>query len=144
VIQHVQSELRVDVVEGRRKVIHIGCDIHVYLELMFEEKWLYIGELQSKRQYDVFGRLAGVRSDEAPFVKIIERLPENASEGVKEQFSDWEGDAHSLSVITMEELEGFVQKFKEKSFFVKKWLKVCQQSIGAGAEDARVIIWFDN
>ena len=88
----------------------MGCDIHLYLEkkMQFRDgnppRWVYIEEIDVGRDYELFGFLAGVRSDYQHFERK-ETIPEDISPELRRELEDWGSDGHSHSWLTLEELQ---------------------------------------
>lgn len=88
----------------------MGCDIHIYAEKKGDDgKYHNLpGDLEFNANYGVFGFLAGVRNYSAVTpISEPRGIPDDASETVKEEFIDWEGDAHSESWLAVSELTEF-------------------------------------
>ena len=87
----------------------MGCDIHSYAEKRVNGKW---EELDFSpfhwRQYGVFGFLAGVRNySGVPVLAAPRGLPRDASDYVREESDSWNGDGHTHSWLSVEELSAF-------------------------------------
>lgn len=88
----------------------MGCDIHTHAEKRIEGKWRRIARLEpfESRTYGTFAFLAGVRNYSG--VKPIAEgrgIPEDASEGTRDEHESWGVDAHSASWLSLEELLAF-------------------------------------
>lgn len=110
----------------------MGCDIHLYAEVKVDGKWAsrenwcreyddqdadnvpYKDRLYTKRSYDTFAILADVRNGRG-FAGIVtgegfnpisapRGLPPDVSPQVKAQSNSWDGDGHSHSWLTLNEL----------------------------------------
>lgn len=89
----------------------MGCDIHGHAERRNAHgQWERIDGLApfDWRGYGMFGFLAGVRnySGIRPIAKP-RGLPADASREVVEDYESWDGDAHSASWLSVEELLAF-------------------------------------
>lgn len=94
----------------------MGCDIHSFAERRVGDKYeTATGRMFKEgsepfgwRCYGMFGFLAGVRNCSAvtPIAKA-RGLPDDMSEGAREEYEAWEGDAHSASWLSMAELTAF-------------------------------------
>lgn len=100
----------------------MGCDIHMLAEKKNKDKWEKVGnvfehkwgdkvsvleEPYGGRNYELFAFLAGVRNrfDIKP-ISEPKGFAEDASEEVKKDLYDyWDGDGHSASYFTLEELK---------------------------------------
>lgn len=145
----------------------MGCDIHPYIEVQINGKWLCVGVPEAHRNYAVFSKLSGVRGypdDNTPEELLPlgdgERemmLPEDSDEELQKAYEEWGMDAHSLTVMPLQQLRVFVRHYgrqnknddEEKQWQsaceVGTWLDICEEYVGSGmAEDARVVMWYDN
>jgi hypothetical protein len=95
----------------------MGCDIHTVAEDFVDGEWkeLDIPRPFDCRSYSIFGFLAGVRnySDVIP-ISPPRGVPPDYRQRVQENaradpsyFEDWEGDYHSHSYLTLDELLSF-------------------------------------
>lgn len=147
----------------------MGCDIHAYAERRGEDgNWELIQEVFDGRSYSVFAFLAGVRNYSG-IVPISEPrgIPDDISSGVRAKLEPWEGDVHSKSWLSMQELlqfdysqmmedrrvtrnnnggctcepgEGQVMTYGE--YLGKYFLTELYEWRVMGAE--RIVFWFDN
>lgn len=105
----------------------MGCDIHSFAEMKKKTRWVKVGDVFPLddfdkewykkdfsdspfdwRGYGMFGFLANVRNySEVPTIIEPRGFPEDASEDVKEAWEEWEGDGHTPSWITAQELLDF-------------------------------------
>lgn len=117
----------------------MGCDIHIFVEKRINNKWECITEIEeeedgylspkkdiySERNYSLFGLLAGVRGDAKP-IKEPAGLPEDVSEIVKKISDRWNGDGHSHSYYTLEDLLKYDKNTQnpESGYVMKdRWVK---------------------
>jgi hypothetical protein len=126
----------------------MGADIHPYLEIKVNGKWELVGGLTESRNYSVFSLLAGVRGDDAPIFSQADYLPNDVSVELEKYYESWIDDAHSLTVINYEDLFLIDKAVAEEqailmNSFVGKWMKIIEKCM-VFAEDARVVMWFDN
>jgi hypothetical protein len=97
----------------------MGCDIHLYREKKIDGIWVSADEWTdeygeglevpyedqfSDRDYNLFGFLAGVRT-ESEFDLDPTGVPKDVCENIKNCFDRMEGDAHSASSLSLEELK---------------------------------------
>lgn len=106
----------------------MGCDIHIFTEVKKNGSWRrstdevftldkFDQEYHKKekgtdpfdwRSYGMFGFLAGVRNYSCvPGFECKQGLPEDVTDKVRLEFDNMDGDAHSPSYLTAEELIGF-------------------------------------
>lgn len=130
----------------------MGCDIHVFLERRVEDRWVMVNTLTSNqttnRNYDRFAKLAGVRGD-GPEPRGI---PADVSESVKLHISDWEGDGHSHSWMSLREATPIFRGSSYERFSDPEWIKDEESAIyhffGSRAsrdpDNHRIVFFFDN
>lgn len=152
----------------------MGCDIHSFAEKQLNGQWVNLGVAPFDwRSYGMFAFLAGVRNYSA-VSPIAERrgFPGDASDEVRGEYSDWAGDAHSASWLTVKELSDFDydarmedrrvtrrvaagyydggqtcdpgegQTMTYREFLGSDFFDDIEKLKAAGAE--RVVFWFDN
>lgn len=132
----------------------MGCDIHAYVEIKIHGKWQLYSQPRIKRDYDLFGKMAGVRNEfEIPIAKP-RGLPKNVSEIVKLE-SDFDGsDGHSHSWLNRKEIMALIEWSEDPMF--------CHDNLGymngnyitslndgetdhpEEYDDVRLVFWFDN
>ena len=103
------------------------------------------------RNYELFGILAGVRSNGFDPIDYPRDLPDDVSEEIRDEHMDWGSDAHSASYYYLSELleSGYrkldVETLKEYgiSHFFKDVLDRCVQ-IADDPKDFRLVFWFDS
>ena len=133
----------------------MGCDIHPYLEIKVNNKWVFVGEVIAGRNYQLFGLLSGVRDNsvfEDGFFPRLQTAPKDVSKEMLDaglsELQDRNGDYHSFTLITYLMLQKFVKQMKKSKmpiYYVQAWHLMMQRIIASGfAEDARVILWYDN
>ncbi len=96
----------------------MGCDIHFYVEHKVDGVWqqAFTPDAESERKgkywyhgrnYALFGLLAGVRNKNITPLSEPRDLPPDLSEGLKEEWRNWEGDGHTPSYFLLSELLKF-------------------------------------
>ena len=89
----------------------MGCDIHEIIERKGEFCWLNSGSPDLHRDYELFAVLAGVRNKYGIIpVSLPKGKPTDDNEFCSEfnaLLEQWNGDAHSTSWVTLEELKAF-------------------------------------
>ena len=87
----------------------MACDIHSFAEKKTDQGWRFTGLRPFEWSwYGLFGFLADVRNYSAvPPIAERRGFPENASDAVHEEYSNWGDDAHSASWLTVQELSEF-------------------------------------
>jgi hypothetical protein len=151
----------------------MGCDIHVYTEvrppgqLSWESKdsteiIQEDGEdpyhecthhIVPGRSYGLFALMAKVRGEYDCSLDCKNGLPEDISETTKQQFEQWDCDAHSASYLTLDEIKqhlvnilltrGNVHYGLEQYQEIKNQMEELKIE-GMSDEDVRICFWFDN
>lgn len=106
----------------------MGCDIHCFVEQKIDGAWVndqpmepsevwdskadgYVDgpliptQVRVWRDYCLFGALANVRREYDGLSKDPRGIPDDVSAEIKAAYAEQEGDAHSASYATLEELE---------------------------------------
>lgn len=128
----------------------MGCDIHVYIE--FDEYaddpppfWQCWGEIHPDRHYSIFGLLAGVRGGEAVYKP--RGLPDAVSCHTRWAWQDGDGDWHTPSWLTTEELAAVLDVAREGLGAPHEYLAILTAMRALEERSrtvARIIFWFDN
>jgi hypothetical protein len=145
----------------------MGCDIHGWVEvnkypMIGSEYWYSLVNVDHwERNYLVFARMFNVRNDFEDY-KITSiagdrGLPKTSDYAEEEptprdlDAKYWEGDGHSYSWISLEEIRDSLSRITEKrggysDFSV--WLKLFQimEVLASmyGVKNVRLVVWFDN
>lgn len=96
----------------------MGCDIHDYCEVKFSIGWEMLDSVfdnlyykngkcehpYGRRNYSLFGMLADVRSEIIPPLSQPKGVPSDASKEYLNIVDHWNGDGHSHSYFTLQEL----------------------------------------
>lgn len=137
----------------------MGCDIHLYVEIKSKGKWLLYNQPGVSRNYSLFAKMANVRNQGGAVTPISEPrgLPEDISEATKVCFDYDEPDAHSMSYLTLIEINRLEKWWKESNSLEKQsFNQVFGWLFGNGyddlqdltkpprVEDVRFVFWFDN
>jgi len=84
----------------------MGCDIHLYIEVLTENGWELYGHPTVARDYELFAKMAGVRNyTETNPISWPKGLPEDISYIVGQSSVDWGTDGHSHSWLDSNEIE---------------------------------------
>lgn len=139
----------------------MGADIHYYTETETETGWKldqicywdeeYDGsyelmsvsneEIYIGRDYQLFGLLAGVRT-EHPNQFDVKGFPDDASELLEMLYMYWDSDAHSASYLDYDELKDKLKEFKNiKPYSPEEKIKEIVSNMN---KDQRLVFWFDN
>jgi hypothetical protein len=138
----------------------MGCDIHLHIEIMIDDKWEHYSAPKIDRNYELFGLMAGVRDETIePIclpkgIKDIEDMTTITRFDMERAFSDW----HHFSWFNKNEIEKFSEEIT-KSFIKDNGYPVdLEQDIfhlylfgddfhgpyRNEIQDVRFIFWFDN
>lgn len=154
----------------------MGCDIHSFAEKRNAEgKWEQVPELHpfDWRSYGMYGWLAGVRNySDVPPLSKPRGMPQDVSPDVAAECEHWDGDGHTHSWLSVDELAGFNydsavedrrvtrqtgpnswdggqtcapgegEMTTYRAFLGEKFFNDLDRLKEAGAE--RVVFWFDN
>lgn len=97
----------------------MGCDIHLYCEHKYNGKWVSSDRLRyepyddlwlvdpcySDRDYTLFSALADVRSGGRSITSLERKgFPDDCNKLIVEENERWDGDAHSHSWLTLQEI----------------------------------------
>ena len=142
----------------------MGCDIHAHIEVKVSGEWHHWMALNIPRNYSLFARLAGVRTDKPGDQQYpLRGIPDNMSLLTNMDYNRGFGDWHHLSWITGKELSD-VQDWYEREarirdpeadlcyvFSVFGYLfgngydvKRYPEDYPSTVEDVRMVFWFDN
>ncbi len=160
----------------------MGCDIHLYTEYRDGVRWMNcdnwrlrrmgsegytLHPLWEGRNYVLFGILAGVRDTWVARIDDPRGRPEGMSEVVERELDGWDGDAHSISWFTLEEMREFWKRKRKEVIDEEEWeegvgqldnlmdlleerkrevFNLYSDEEGYEEYDARirVVFWFDN
>lgn len=129
----------------------MGCDIHAYLEAKPKgnKDYTLSEEQDLARDYGIFGFLAHVRCN-VPEPYEPKGLPNGMADFTKREYEIWEGDAHSMSYLYLDELRDAFQRhskhFKERDKLGDDYLSLIpkMEHYEADGYDCRLVFWFDN
>lgn len=143
----------------------MGCDIHMYVEYKINSKdnstWrcgdyfkvydplseiptMKRIELYGDRNYSLFAVLADVRNyDLVEYIAEPKGLPDDATEYVKQEYSNWGSDAHSCSYFTLQELIDYHNEHDQRDFLGHDILKPLINRLKLRADELDVIWNFE-
>ena len=162
----------------------MGCDIHSYVEERHDGEWRISPQVYESdyrlygsgvflddeykaccspvkdRNYDLFGFLAGIRSNSPRCLMLIGEqswvvrgVPDDASSEVLKERQERGVDGHSDSWLTLRELvigftaaslQGYASGYREQLQFGLKQMKARAKAAGLSYDDMRLVFWFDN
>lgn len=141
----------------------MSCDIHVHVEIKLNGKWEHYNHPSVNRNYLLFAKIAGVRSDHTVEPVAMGRgLPDNLSVTTKLDSELWGTDGHSHSWMTANEAEEVTEWYNKKSSVdynrpplfgylfensLDSYLKYpidFLREVALGFEEARVVFWFND
>lgn len=104
----------------------MGSDIHMYCEYMFKDEWksgdyfminpyeevdkYYVVPLYDGRNYELFGILAGIRSNEHEPIATYRGVPNDSCDTIRHEKSEWGNDGHSHNWLTYKEIVDRIKK----------------------------------
>ena len=121
----------------------MGCDIHVYVEYKpysHSSYWFLFAHVHLMRNYELFGVLAGVRSEIAPLFPP-RGLPDNVDIITDCDHRNEEGDAHTESWLTLEELKKVVPTENHNDVYA---MIASMEELEKRGLPTRLVFWFDN
>lgn len=133
----------------------MGCDIHAHVEVKLNNTWHHYSAPKINRWYALFAKMCGVRSNgtEIPIKLPDNKIPEDATVLTAHDYTDWDADAHSLTVFGLKELQELrewyvsgkpdVFEFDFRQHFCLPYIDwIGSQDVDY--QDIRMIFWFDN
>lgn len=148
----------------------MGCDIHSHAERKVDGKWQAMPGIYpfDWRDYGIFGFLANVRNySEVQPIAPPRGLPSDVSAETRKDYEGWDGNAHSSSWLSVDELanydydqniedrrvmrngDGVItaepgdgERMPLREFLGDGFFRDIESLKTAGAE--RVVFWFDN
>jgi hypothetical protein len=126
----------------------MGCDIHGWVEVFDNNKWIACTPLKDdSRNYQRFALLAGVRDYDNINKAQPLGIPKDVSETTLYHINQWDVDGHSHSYLPILEAANiFLETQYNASDFAKEY-PVCHFfDIGSDGDmrNYRLVFWFDN
>lgn len=133
----------------------MGCDIHAVVEYRdprssnaYRREWgSLIKDFWEPRDYQLFGRLAGVRSSEVP-VAPPRGFPADASGDTRERFMYWIAYGHEPgdNECSPEDAKRYHERYGCPYWGEYKPYGTVSsmQAVEAAGMEARLVFWFDN
>ena len=120
----------------------MGCDIHFCVERrMPDGSWSAVMnrglEWEMDRNYELFGRLAGVRCRERVIAEP-RGIPADVSNVVRREYDGWGVDGHSASWLTLRELRDGIGADDFRQTMAQ------MGQIDMDPDRVRAVFWFDN
>lgn len=141
----------------------MGSDIHAHVEIKIGGEWHHYNHPSANRRYALFSRMANVRnSGKIDAISEPRGLPDDITFMTRFDRERWEGDAHSESWLSAEEVaaldkwmrEGIAKEYPTDHYNIESdfgyifgngWnIKKYPNDYPPGLEDARLVFWFDN
>jgi hypothetical protein len=151
---------------NQRRVTAMGCDIHVHGEVKIFGQWHHYGCYRPKRNYELFGLMAGVRVRSVTPIALPRGLPDDVTAMTRyESEVRWGSDGHSHSWLSAQEIVRVADYAKSRGWegrcgkawweadnfgylFGNYWSGFMKfpddNSHLRGLEDVRWVFWFDN
>lgn len=127
----------------------MGCDIHACFEYTYADERLprwycYAADIDLDRWYQIFTAMAGVRNYNNIDVKYPPRgVPKDLNQKTKVLYERWDGDAHTPSWLTYEELNEVIGELVDINLSYGVLLAMMKSFHDAGRK-TRLVFWFDN
>jgi hypothetical protein len=140
----------------------MGCDIHLHIEVKINGQWHHYGAPHIKRNYRLFAKMAGVRT-ENPGEAIIQPrgIPIDISLITKIDLDNWQEDGHHFSWLGAKEiteledwlnLQGGQAKGYDLEWDILNSFLFSNSFTGfyrypkkeSKVQDVRFVFWFDN
>ena len=135
----------------------MGCDIHAHLEIKIYDKWEHYSIVPIKRNYKLFGKLAGIRDEcETPIAKD-RGLPDDITVVTRLDRNYYGTDGHGDSFITWDEIidlvkfyDGIGSNIGDMHQDVYAGISLfgdglyAKSSVSYYVADVRMVFWFDN
>ena len=103
-----------------------------------------------RRNYTLFGLLAGVRNRDIKPITSPRGFPKDASKSIAEEYDSWRSDAHSASWLTLSELMNATRSYPDLLNYLVAELQEYFNRIFPNpaplitANELRIVFWFDN
>ena len=142
----------------------MGCDIHLHFEVKINGIWEHWSNPHIDRDYSLFAKMANVRTPDG--IKPISEpkgLPNDLTRATKFDCKDWEGDGHSYSWFSLDDIVQLAKYVEDVSKEKKIWydleahilhcyllgnsfagIKLYPEDRPEGIDDVRFVFWFDN
>lgn len=146
----------------------MGCDIHCHVEVKIDGRWEHYSEVYPDQSYDLFSKMANVRSLERPSIMPISDprgIPKDINIVTRLCYDDDGEDAHSASWLSVSELVD-LRNWACQSYALnlpndgRDWLDEQFGTVFGGCtitdyierryffppnlQDIRLVFWFDN
>lgn len=134
----------------------MGCDITGNVEIKIKGQWHNWSPLRINRWYKLFGKIAGVRSDEADPIVEPRGLPDDISIVTRLAYERDADDAHHQGWLTVEEATAIEDWYVEEAGRHSDYEPIFGWLLGNNLndferykslstdkiEDVRVVFWF--
>jgi len=124
----------------------MGCDIHGWVEVNDNGKWIAVKELKDRdRNYRRFALLAGVRDYDNESSAMPKGIPTDVSETAAYSIKKWGVDGHSHSYLPIvDAAKIFLEAAYNPSEFAIEYPVLEYFDFEDNTKDARLVFWFDN
>lgn len=134
----------------------MGCDIHVHFEIKLNGKWEHYSQPRIERNYELFGRIAGVRNEDIRPICPPRGLPRDCSITTAFCAGRAKGHAHgwlnATEIETVFDFHRHITKNNMLAFeqwgylFGNGWNNFLEfrDDFPKEIEDIRMVFWFDN
>jgi hypothetical protein len=141
----------------------MGCNIHLHIEIMINDKWEHFSAPYMPRAYSLYGKMAGVRDETQIPISLPKGIPDDIT--LITEIDLKQDHYHHPSWFNIEEIKQLEiwmdeKAKKEKDSF--KWYPganfyLCMEQMTGylfgngfhkqkenGVQDVRFVFWFDN
>ena len=148
---HMQVEYRTKVCGTMQ-----WCDGNLYEVNKFhdsypdEPKYTRVHLNNERRNYTLFGLLAGVRNYGTKPIVAPRGFPKDVSKSIAEEYDSWGSDAHSASWLTLAELMNATRSYPDLLNYLVDELQEYFHRVFTNPaplitqNELRIVFWFDN
>ena len=147
---HMQVEYRTKVYGTMQWCDGNLYEVNKYYEFYEEPKYIRVHLNNERRNYTLFGLLAGVRNYGTKPIVAPRGFPKDASKSIAEEYASWGSDAHTASWLTLAELMNAARSHPDllndlvaelQEYFNRLFPR---QSPLITQNELRIVFWFDN
>jgi hypothetical protein len=128
----------------------MGCDIHAHIEVKLKGQWEHYSVLEIGRDYELFGKIAGVKRDGPPVVQP-RGLPDDLTVVTRHHRGLYDSNGHHEGWLNASEMMTVYQWHMDKNGDVPPIFGYVfgnlydQKNLDYNnVEDIRLVFWFDN
>jgi len=127
--------------------IYMGCDINLFLEYKspITNEWSVFGHgYYMPRNYEMFAKMAGVRSEKQEIIFLPKGFPDNVTEYVNEECEKYKNECHDLSWLSKEEFEFCISHYKNSPIDIIEYRAILasMEIFEKNKIETRIVFWF--